>query len=73
MAAVVTMAAAAWAALAVLGAGTIAPVSRLVPTMVSMAVGGGVTMESVPSPAGAAPRGPRRGGRGRRGGGASGR
>ncbi len=49
MAAVVTMAAAAWAALAVLGAGTIAPVSRLVPTMVSMAVGGGVTMESVPS------------------------
>ncbi|MEU1048664.1 streptophobe family protein [Streptomyces sp. NPDC005897] len=47
--AVLAMAAAAWAALAVLGAGAIAPVSRLVPTMVSMAVGGGVTLESAPS------------------------
>ncbi|MGW0812867.1 streptophobe family protein [Streptomyces viridiviolaceus] len=47
--AVLVMAAAAWAALVALGAGTIAPVSRLVPMMVSMAAGGGVTVESVPS------------------------
>ncbi|WP_051848382.1 streptophobe family protein [Streptomyces sp. NRRL WC-3725] len=47
--AVVAMAAAAWAALAALGAGAIAPVSRLVPMMVSTAVGGGVTLESAPS------------------------
>ncbi|MFE3905501.1 streptophobe family protein [Streptomyces sp. NPDC059153] len=45
-AAVVAMAAAAWAALTLLGAGAVAPVSRLVPMMVSMAFGGGVTMES---------------------------
>ncbi|MCX4851973.1 streptophobe family protein [Streptomyces sp. NBC_00893] len=48
--AVVAMAAAAWAALTLLGAGAVAPVSRLAPMMVSMAVGGGVTVESVPSP-----------------------
>ncbi|MGY5634041.1 streptophobe family protein [Streptomyces sp. UC1A3] len=47
--AVTAMAIAAWAALTVLGAGAIAPVSRLVPMMVSMAVGGGVTVESSPS------------------------
>ncbi|MER7540973.1 streptophobe family protein [Streptomyces sp. NPDC097704] len=47
--AVLAMTAAAWAALTVLGAGTIAPVSRLVPTMVSMAAGGRVTLESAPS------------------------
>ncbi|MEV5512150.1 streptophobe family protein [Streptomyces flaveolus] len=47
--AVLAMTAAAWAALTVLGAGAIAPVARLVPTMVSMAVGGGVTVESTPS------------------------
>ncbi|AQS67020.1 streptophobe family protein [Streptomyces pactum] len=51
--AVLVMAAAAWAALAALGAGAIAPVARLVPMTVSMAVGGGVTVESAPS-AGAA-------------------
>lgn len=48
-AAVMTMTTAAWAALTVLGAGAIAPVSHLVPTMVSMAVGGRVTVESAPS------------------------
>jgi hypothetical protein len=48
-AAVMTMTAAAWAALTVLGAGSIAAVSRLVPTMMSMAVGGRVTVESAPS------------------------
>lgn len=47
--AVLVMAAVAWAALVALGAGTIAPVSRLVPMTVSMAVGGGVTVESVPA------------------------
>ncbi|WP_329114815.1 streptophobe family protein [Streptomyces sp. NBC_01353] len=47
--ALVVMAATAWAALAVLGAGAIAPVSRLVPTAVGMAVGGGVTVESATS------------------------
>ncbi|MFG3154985.1 streptophobe family protein [Streptomyces sp. NPDC048219] len=48
-AAVLVMAAAAWAALVALGAGSVAPVSRLVPTLVSMALGGGVTVESAPS------------------------
>ncbi|MFD9031941.1 streptophobe family protein [Streptomyces sp. NPDC059567] len=43
------MAAAAWAALALLGADAVAPVSRLVPTVVSMAVGGDVTLESATS------------------------
>ncbi|MFJ7494001.1 streptophobe family protein [Streptomyces sp. NPDC097727] len=47
--AVVAMAAAAWAALTLLGGGAVAPVSRLVPMMVSTAVGGGVTVESAPS------------------------
>ncbi|MCZ0983153.1 hypothetical protein O1L60_40555 [Streptomyces diastatochromogenes] len=47
--AVTAMTLAAWAALTVLGAGAIAPVSRLVPTMVSMAGGGGVMVESSPS------------------------
>lgn len=47
--AVLAMTTAAWAALTVLGAGAIAPVSRLVPMMVSMAVGGGVTVESAPA------------------------
>ncbi|MFF8716411.1 streptophobe family protein [Streptomyces sp. NPDC015184] len=47
--AVLAMTAAASAALTVLGAGVIAPVSRLVPMMVSMAVGGGVTVESAPA------------------------
>ncbi|MFJ3209538.1 streptophobe family protein [Streptomyces flaveolus] len=46
MAALVVMAATAWAALSLLGAGTGAPVSRLVPTLVSLAVGGRVTLES---------------------------
>ncbi|RSN46943.1 hypothetical protein DMH12_28010 [Streptomyces sp. WAC 04229] len=45
-AALVTMAATAWAALTLLGAGTVAPLSRLVPTLVSLALGGGVTLES---------------------------
>ncbi|WP_406064915.1 streptophobe family protein [Streptomyces sp. NBC_01077] len=53
MTAVTAMTVVAWAALAVLGAGAIAPVSRLVPMMVSMAVGGGVTVESSPSAASA--------------------
>ncbi|MFI8946951.1 streptophobe family protein [Streptomyces sp. NPDC053750] len=46
VAALVTMAATAWAALTLLGAGAVAPVSRLVPTLVSLAVGGRVTLES---------------------------
>ncbi|WP_411091145.1 streptophobe family protein [Streptomyces sp. 049-1] len=46
VAALVTMAATAWVALALLGAGTVAPLSRLVPTLVSLALGGGVTLES---------------------------
>ncbi|MER7780462.1 streptophobe family protein [Streptomyces sp. NPDC096191] len=46
VAALVTMAATAWAALTLLGAGTVAPLSRLVPTLVSLALGGGVTLES---------------------------
>lgn len=46
VAALGTMAATAWAALTLLGADGVAPVSRLVPTLVSMAVGGGVTLES---------------------------
>ncbi|MFD7917724.1 streptophobe family protein [Streptomyces sp. NPDC059740] len=48
-AAVTAMAAAAWAALALLGAGAIAPLSRLVPLLVSAAAGGDVTVESDPS------------------------
>ncbi|MEU6164608.1 streptophobe family protein [Streptomyces tanashiensis] len=47
--AVTVMTVAAWAALTALGAGAIAPVSRLVPMMVSVAVGGRVTFESSPS------------------------
>ncbi|GHB28078.1 hypothetical protein GCM10010377_17760 [Streptomyces viridiviolaceus] len=46
VAALVTMAVTAWAALTLLDAGTVAPLSRLVPTLVSLAVGGGVTLES---------------------------
>lgn len=46
VAALAVMAATAWAALALLGADGVAPVSRLVPTLVSLAVGGGVTLES---------------------------
>ncbi|GHA90936.1 hypothetical protein GCM10010330_51350 [Streptomyces tendae] len=46
VAALAVMAATAWAALALLGAGGAAPVSRLVPTLLSLAVGGGVTLES---------------------------
>ncbi|MFB6875904.1 streptophobe family protein [Streptomyces sp. NPDC056323] len=47
--AAVAMAAAAWAALTLLGADAVAPLSRLVPMTVSMAFGGGVTMESASS------------------------
>ncbi|MEU3948268.1 streptophobe family protein [Streptomyces sp. NPDC029526] len=50
VAALVTMAATAWVALTLLGAGTVAPVSRLVPTLVSLAAGGGVTLESSAEP-----------------------
>ncbi|AXL91501.1 hypothetical protein C4J65_26820 [Streptomyces sp. CB09001] len=46
VAALATMAATAWTALTLLGADGVAPVSRLVPTLVSLAVGGGVTLES---------------------------
>ncbi|MFD5280633.1 streptophobe family protein [Streptomyces rubrogriseus] len=46
VAALATMAATAWTALVLLGADGVAPVSRLVPTLVSLAVGGGVTLES---------------------------
>ncbi|MFE9610600.1 hypothetical protein [Streptomyces sp. NPDC006012] len=46
--AVVAMAAVAWAAVTLLGADAVAPVSRLVPMTVSMAVGGGVVVESAP-------------------------
>ncbi|GLW48182.1 hypothetical protein Stsp02_38440 [Streptomyces sp. NBRC 14336] len=46
LAALAVMAATAWAALALLGADSVAPLSRLVPTLVSLAVGGGVTLES---------------------------
>ncbi|MFB7369286.1 streptophobe family protein [Streptomyces sp. NPDC056222] len=49
--ALVVMAVTAWAALAVLGAGAVAPLSRLVPTVVGMAVGGDVTVESATSAA----------------------
>jgi hypothetical protein len=56
VAAVLAMALTAWAALALLGAGALAPVSRLVPLMLSMAVGGSATLDSSPSaePAGSA-------------------
>ncbi|MGW0960819.1 streptophobe family protein [Streptomyces gelaticus] len=47
--AAVAMAAAAWGALTLLGADAVAPLSRLVPMTVSMAFGGGVTMESASS------------------------
>ncbi|MDU0256830.1 streptophobe family protein [Streptomyces sp. PU10] len=50
VAALGTMAATAWAALTLLGADGVAPVSRLVPTLVSTAVGGGVTLESAAEP-----------------------
>ncbi|MFC9468642.1 streptophobe family protein [Streptomyces coelicoflavus] len=50
VAALGTMAATAWAALTLLGADGVAPVSRLVPALVSMAVGGGVTLESAAAP-----------------------
>ncbi|WP_345613973.1 streptophobe family protein [Streptomyces sanyensis] len=49
-AALLTMAATAWAGLALLGAGALAPLSRLVPALVSLAVGGSLTLEP---PAGA--------------------
>ncbi|WP_380282432.1 streptophobe family protein [Kitasatospora purpeofusca] len=49
VAAAVTMAAAAWTALALLGADAIAPASRLVPTVVGMAFGGGITLTSAAS------------------------
>ncbi|MFH8473659.1 streptophobe family protein [Streptomyces sp. NPDC018000] len=55
--AVMAMTAAAWAALTVLGAGAIAPVNRLVPTLVSMAFGGGLTVASAPSAEPAEPAG----------------
>ncbi|OWA18037.1 hypothetical protein B9W64_08415 [Streptomyces sp. CS159] len=54
VAALGTMAATAWAALTLLGADGVAPVSRLVPTLVSTAVGGGVTLESAAEPGGSA-------------------
>ncbi len=46
LAALAVMAATAWAALALLGADSVAPLSRLVPVLVCLAVGGGVTLES---------------------------
>ncbi|MFE7491326.1 streptophobe family protein, partial [Kitasatospora sp. NPDC057541] len=49
VAAAVAMAAAVWAALVLLGAGPIAPATRLVPAVVGMAFGGGITLESMPS------------------------
>ncbi|MFJ8441632.1 streptophobe family protein [Kitasatospora griseola] len=49
VAALAVMAGTAWLALSALGAGAVAPVSRLVPALVGMAVGGGVTVESAPS------------------------
>ncbi|MDN3262807.1 streptophobe family protein [Streptomyces sp. CSDS2] len=51
VAALLTMSATAWAALELLGAGAVAPVARLVPVLVSLAVGGGVTLESAAGPA----------------------
>ncbi|NEY34444.1 hypothetical protein GTU99_19910 [Streptomyces sp. PRKS01-65] len=54
VAALVTMAATAWAALTALGADAVAPVSRLVPVLVSLAVGGGVTLESATESGGSA-------------------
>ncbi|WP_318200264.1 streptophobe family protein [Streptomyces sp. SCL15-4] len=55
--ALVTMSATAWAALVLLGAGAVAPVARLVPVLVSLAVGGGVTLESAAGAAGSAAAG----------------
>ncbi|MFJ9444673.1 streptophobe family protein [Kitasatospora sp. NPDC101235] len=49
VAALVVMAATAWAALTALGADAIASVSRLVPTLVSMAFGSGITVTSAPA------------------------
>ncbi|MER7702595.1 streptophobe family protein [Kitasatospora sp. NPDC097605] len=49
LAAAVAMAAAAWAALTLLGAGAIAPAARLVPTVMGMAFGGGITLTTAPS------------------------
>ncbi|MEU8543251.1 streptophobe family protein [Streptomyces sp. NPDC048717] len=63
-AAFLTMTAAAWAALTLLGAGAVAPVWRLVPMMVSMAVGGGITVESASSAEPAGGGGPDGGGLG---------
>ncbi|WP_186785271.1 streptophobe family protein [Streptomyces misionensis] len=54
LAAVAVMAVTAWAGLLALGAGAIAPLSRLVPTVLSMAFGGAVGLESAPSAAPAA-------------------
>ncbi|MET7273208.1 streptophobe family protein [Streptomyces flaveolus] len=54
VAAFVAVAATAWAALSLLGAGSVAPVSRLVPTLVSLAAGGRVTLESATESAPAA-------------------
>ncbi|MEV5985491.1 streptophobe family protein [Streptomyces sp. NPDC052051] len=62
VAAVLAMATTAWVALAVLGAGTVAPVSRLVPALVSMAVRGGVSVESAASTSGGGLLGGLRGG-----------
>ncbi|SEB95776.1 hypothetical protein SAMN04490357_0822 [Streptomyces misionensis] len=54
LAATAVMAVTAWAGLLALGAGAIAPLSRLVPTVLSMAFGGAVGLESAPSAAPAA-------------------
>ncbi|MEU1290360.1 streptophobe family protein [Kitasatospora sp. NPDC005856] len=50
VAALMAMAAAAWAALTALGAGTIAPASSLVPALMGMAFGGDITVRSAASP-----------------------
>ncbi|MFG2914975.1 streptophobe family protein [Kitasatospora sp. NPDC048298] len=49
VAALVAMAAAAWAALTALGAGAIAPASGLVPALMGMAFGGDITVKSAAS------------------------
>ncbi|WP_440556224.1 streptophobe family protein [Streptomyces sp. SCPE 10] len=54
LAAIAVMAVTAWAGLLALGADAIAPLSRLVPTVLSMAFGGAVGLESAPSAAPAA-------------------
>ncbi|MFF5471883.1 streptophobe family protein [Streptomyces achromogenes] len=53
VAALVTMAATAWAALTLLGAGAVAPVTRLVPALMSLAAGGGITLDSAAGSTGA--------------------